>query len=640
MQEFDKILNFDIGNRLIYDLLCKDMVNWEISENGIIPFIGDALSEFSFGSKANFIKYLVNILLENTDITEKENVINNINNTDFLDSLETITKLLGAQCAEEYAEQIVFNHLIHFYNDKKVDVYALQNQAVSLVPLINNGDSITTNFDHVLEYAYEQAGINPGIATPYDFHRLNRKIRSENHCNSNSLLFKIHGDITSNAMERIITRSSFEEHYRKDTDFSNNLSKWLAKYKILFIGIDILKDQYLQQILKNNSSEGLEHYAIIGCKNNDNEKKELKKQLGKFNILPIIYDIDKPNSIEMLLHKLLVDTKTKENRGFFKRGIYHYKYSEHDLVGREKEIEKLNEFLMTDIDGDTTFKWWLLWGINVSGKSKLAYDFARKLSDDWIWYIVDPGQIDSFLENQKLLYKNRACKKSLFIVFDDFDCYRGDISNLLNIINALVASCVKIRVLFISQKFINTNLYKALSDKSNPSRPMLIKTAYAPPCEIGQLSVNEIIQICLNYIWYRKKSLGLATLTEQKLQEIIPELREYINELIADGQNLLLLCSLEKAIRLILNRIEGDPKKLNDKEIIAQVLRYILTEGEGNYNNANVDIIAFDQRKDERKATANFLLKKYDSEKEYDNDLVLSTEKEFSLALNEKGDSI
>ncbi len=635
MQEFDEVLNFDIGNKIIYNLLCEDVSNSFESENMIMPFIGDGLSEFAFGTKKEFINYLINIILDQADETVKQTFINKSNNDDFLVSLENIINELGGK----YGEQLVINQLIKFYTDKKIDKFSLQNQAVSLVPFINNGDSITINFDHVLEYAYELAGINPAIATPYDYNRINRKIRGEKNSVNNTLLFKIHGDIISNATERIITRSAFEQQYKNNTDFTKNLSKWLAKYKFLFVGVDLLKDQYLQGLLTSNSSEGVDHYAIIGCRDSQIEKNEIKQKLSEINVLPIIYDVSKPNSIEIILHKLLVDTKNECLKNFLNRGVYHYRYSKHDLVGREKEIEILNDFITTTSVARHDFSWWMFWGVDVAGKSKLAYDFARNLSEEWVWYIIDPGEIDAFLKTQVEMYKNKGNRKNIFIIFDDFDFYRGNLSNILEFVNEISPFCNKIRILFVAQKYINTRVFELLNskDSSNPNWNFLVQTAYDTPRELRQLSVKEVVQICFNYIMYQKKSLGLSQVTDQDLQHIAPQLEQYVSGLLEEGECLLLLCSLEKAISLIAEYMGDHPEKSNDKEIISTVIRYILTAGEGNFNNSNVDVLAIDETKDYRKTVANHLMKKYDNEKEYINNYQVESLEKANLILSKEG---
>ena len=614
MQEIDKIMKFNIGNTIVYNLICKDVMNVSEKQGGIMPFIGDGLSEFAFGVKENFIDDVLDTMAESLSDSEQKKLKEQVQSEDFLESLDNLKDIMGGK----YGEFIINEHLEEFYSDDKIDIHILENQAVSLIPLLNCGDSITINFDHVLEYAYELAGVNPAIATPYDCKILNQKMRDKREINR-ALLFKIHGDIISNATERIITKAAFEKNYRENTEFTENLTKWIQKYKLLFIGVDLLKDKYLRGILEKTKSEGIKHYAIVGCENVEATKKKVREQLSDLNVLPIIYDVNYPNSIEIILHKILVDTK---NEGLTDRGEFHYKYSEHDLVGREKEINKLQEFLTKDSGYTFDFKWWMIWGQNITGKSKLAYEFARKHAQGWDWYMLNPGQVDIFFENQIRIGKNRSGKRKIFIIFDDYDCYSGGIEKVLEFIKAIRRYCLKIRVLFIVRDCVASEIYKIGQDRERKDdvRVMLLKTAFAGPLEIKQLSIEDIKQVCFKYILYRKKELGLGSLKDEDLLQIDDDLEQYIEELIDQEKSLILLCSLKKALSLIMNNI-GVPKGgLSDSEIITQVMRYVLTDGEGNLNNPNVDIWEIDRRKVQRKEQGIRLLEKYDKEKEYDKE--------------------
>ena len=613
-QDFDKILDFSKGNVLVYNFICKNIIE-NSNGGGIMPFIGDGLVKFTFGDSINFIEDVLKLLNNTLSDIQRQNVQEKGEKNGFIEALDELINILGGQ----YGENVISRHLEEFYSDEKIDPYALENQAVSLVPLLNYGDSVTTNFDHVLEYAYELAGINPSIATPYDCNVLNNKLRSNSEAANKALLFKVHGDIISNATERIITKSAFEENYKNNPIFMENLTKWIQKYKLLFIGVDLLKNNYLREVLKENKSEGSHHYAIIGCKDDDGLKDKMKDELSELNIMPIIYDIDKPISVEIILHKILVDTKNERILKNSNRGEYHYKYSEHDLIGREIEIKKLEKFLNSKSKYTFDFSWWMIWGKDVAGKSKLAYEFARKHASTWDWYMIAPGQIDSFINKQISINKNN---RKLFVIFDDYDCYNGGISKIFNFIKRVRRYCKKIRVLLIVRDYKTSEICKIANDKERKDevRVMLLRSAFSGPGEICQLSINDIKEICYQYIWYIKRNLGLVDLQEEELLSIDDELGEFIKNQMNEDKSLLLLCSLEKAINLILKNIFGSDEDVSDGDIINKVMRYILTDGEGNLNNPNVNILEIDRRKDYRKKQAKKLMEKYDKQKEYNKD--------------------
>ena len=613
-QDFDKILDFSKGNVLVYNFICKNIIE-NSNGGGIMPFIGDGLVKFTCGDSINFIEDVLKLLNNTLSDIQRQNVQEKGEKNGFIEALDELINILGGQ----YGENVISRHLEEFYSDEKIDPYALENQAVSLVPLLNYGDSVTTNFDHVLEYAYELAGINPSIATPYDCNVLNNKLRSNSEAANKALLFKVHGDIISNATERIITKSAFEENYKNNPIFMENLTKWIQKYKLLFIGVDLLKNNYLREVLKENKSEGSHHYAIIGCKDDDGLKDKMKDELAELNIMPIIYDIDKPISVEIIFHKILVDTKNERILKNSNRGEYHYKYSEHDLIGREIEIKKLEKFLNSKSKYTFDFSWWMIWGKDVAGKSKLAYEFARKHASTWDWYMIAPGQIDSFINKQISINKNN---RKLFVIFDDYDCYNGGISKIFNFIKRVRRYCKKIRVLLIVRDYKTSEICKIANDKERKDevRVMLLRSAFSGPGEICQLSINDIKEICYQYIWYIKRNLGLVDLQEEELLSIDDELGEFIKNQMNEDKSLLLLCSLEKAINLILKNIFGSDEDVSDGDIINKVMRYILTDGEGNLNNPNVNILEIDRRKDYRKKQAKKLMEKYDKQKEYNKD--------------------
>lgn len=613
-QEIDDILNFNMGNIIVYNKLCGDIMHSSETNGWIMPFIGDGLSEFAFGVKESFIDDVLNIITESLAQEKEAELKERVKTNDFLESLENLKNELGGV----YGEALINQHLGTFYSDDKIDEYLLENQAVSLVPLLSNGDSITINFDHVLELAYKLVGINPVIATPYDCNILNSKIRGRQGINK-ALLFKIHGDIIiSNATERIITKAAFEKNYKKNAKLVKNLTKWIQKYRLLFIGVDLLKDKYLRGIFEETRSEGINHYAIVGCEDKEETKKSIREQLSELNILPIIYDAKKQKSVETILHKILVDTKSELLLRTSKRGEYYYRYSEHDLVGRENELKKLQEFLECNTNTNFDFKWWMIWGKDIVGKSKLAYDFARNYAFNWDWYMLNPGQIDGFLSRNIEIFKNR--NKNIFIIFDDFDCYSGEISNILDFVGKIQSCCPKVRILFIVRDKEATQIGKIIYDRKRNDniRAILLKTLFAAPREIKQLSVKDIKQICYKYILYRKKELGLDDLKESDFLKIDSELEQYIKELLEEGESLLLLCCLEKAISLILDSLYNPSDILSNKEIIHKVMRYILTEGENNFGNPNVDILEIDKRKEKRKEQGIKLLEKYDTEKEFE----------------------
>ena len=76
-QTIDQILNFYKNNRLVYKGLVQDANNI----SGIMPFVGDALSKFAFGSRDDFInevselKDIYNYMINKYDKFKEDNPI-------------------------------------------------------------------------------------------------------------------------------------------------------------------------------------------------------------------------------------------------------------------------------------------------------------------------------------------------------------------------------------------------------------------------------------------------------------------------------------------------------------------------------------------------------------------------------------
>lgn len=60
-QEFDRILDFCIGNALVYNDICREIIKGS-NDSGIMPFIGTGLTEFTFGNSKDFINNVLNVI--------------------------------------------------------------------------------------------------------------------------------------------------------------------------------------------------------------------------------------------------------------------------------------------------------------------------------------------------------------------------------------------------------------------------------------------------------------------------------------------------------------------------------------------------------------------------------------------------
>lgn len=586
-QTIDQILNFYKNNKLVYKGLVQDANNI----SGIMPFVGDALSKFAFGSRDDFINEVISETAEND--VEKQQKIEKSRSVDFLETLDSLI--------QEFGKTVIDKQLSDFYLDAKIDNKYLINQPISLIPYVNEGNCVTASMDHVINRSYILAHIPPDVTSPYDHRKINTRIQGLIGSVRDNIVLKIHGDLLTDSKYRVLTKEDYNNQYCEGSEFYNALSKWIQNYILLYIGVDIHKDKYLFELVKQLKSEGSYHYAIIGCKNDESCKKQVFELLDEVNILPILYDEEKPESIEMLIHKLLIDTN---NVKAFINGELDYKYSQHDLVGREKEIASLMNFLNdAQIDDRLSmcdFKWWVIWGDGITGKSRLAFDFARLYANDWEWYMLEPEEIQEFMDEQIQIQKVRKKNRNVFIIFDNFDWYKGDMASIFDFEKKISMYTSKLRILFIVYNYANSLIYKKIYSKDHDDLwRKMVSTIQEKPLKLRQLSKEEILILCHEYVHYRATQLNISNDKLKTLfNEIDRELQIFISELYDKDEINILYLSQLKALSLIRKRMGAS--YLNDKDIADEAVKYTITSGNKGSSLSDFDYEKWFDYKKER----------------------------------------
>lgn len=586
-QTIDQILNFYKNNRLVYKGLVQDANNI----SGIMPFVGDALSKFAFGSRDDFINEVISETAENEE--EKQRKIEKSKSVDFLETLDGLI--------QEFGKTVIDKQLSDFYLDAKIDNKYLVNQPISLIPYVNEGNCVTASMDHVINRSYILAHIPPDVTSPYDHRKINARIRGHIGAVRDNIVLKIHGDLLTDSKYRVLTKEDYNKQYCEGSEFYNALSKWIQNYILLYIGVDIHKDKYLFELVKQLKSEGSYHYAIIGCKNDEECKKQVFELLDEINILPILYDEEKPESMEMIIHKLLIDTN---NVRAFVNGELDYRYSQHDLVGRNAEITSLMNFLNSDQMKDKLstcdFKWWVIWGNGITGKSRLAFDFARLYANDWEWYMLEPEEIQEFMEEQIQIQKVRKKNRKVFIIFDNFDWYKGDIDSIFDFEKKISMYTSKLRILFIIYNYEKSLIYKKIFSKDHDDLwRKMVSTIQDKPLQLRQLSKDEILILCHEYVYYRATQLDIANdKLEVLFGEIDGELQSFISELYDKDEINILYLSQLKALSLIRKKI--GISYLNDNDIADEAVQYTITSGNKNGILSDFDYEKWFDHKKER----------------------------------------
>jgi tetratricopeptide (TPR) repeat protein len=174
------------------------------------------------------------------------------------------------------------------------DAVSIPNRsAAAYLPQLASGPVITTNFDHVLERIFRDAG----RAFDLVVWGARASIIVDTLAEDFHLLIKFHGDV-DDAEDRVLTRSEYNRHYGKE-DLSgteqhyplvNLFIRLFRTRPVLFLGCSLLGDRYLDLMSRAcEDSEVPEHFAIVGSEGSSNADKVRSHFLRKHGITPIWY---------------------------------------------------------------------------------------------------------------------------------------------------------------------------------------------------------------------------------------------------------------------------------------------------------------------------------------------------------------
>ena len=179
--KINSVLEFYPTNRSIY----KRLVSVIHSPNGIMPFIGYDLIAFNYGSRDDFLEYLIK---ENGLERKRDSLICD----DYLESLDRILNEL-TQGILDFREVIRWSLFEDYYSNELIDWYRALNEPINLIQWLNNGSVVTVNFDKMYESLNKTR--KPEIATPTNKMLLHHFLRQDS--SVESVVFKVHGDLFS-----------------------------------------------------------------------------------------------------------------------------------------------------------------------------------------------------------------------------------------------------------------------------------------------------------------------------------------------------------------------------------------------------------------------------------------------------------
>ena len=266
----------------------------------IVPFIGAGLSaEFGYPSWDELIKKLADSVSQ-SDLSTR------------------VRKLLAERNFEEAAAEVaealpngVDDALRNEFDDRKLQ-RPVKKGAVQHIPHITRGPILTTNFDHVLEAAFEDAGrpFRKVCCPGSRLREASRAIQLGERC-----LLKLHGDY-DDFQSRVLTLQHYVREYGSTNPGEADLTRplptilglALASRPLFFIGCSLKTDRTLAIIQRvANRLPSNVHFALLSESENTSERR---KQLDAWSIRPIFFHKGNYSAIERFLAYLAKSCQT------------------------------------------------------------------------------------------------------------------------------------------------------------------------------------------------------------------------------------------------------------------------------------------------------------------------------------------
>lgn len=262
---------------------------------GLVPFLGAGISTaFKF-------KDWKNLLLGAAPPRLAPRIKKQLDENNYEGAAETLLKVLGADGFQ--------NMVAASAGDRNLKSFDFRVGTVSLLPLLASGPVITTNFDRVLERAFEVNGapFESVISGPrpdliVDALHGNRRV-----------LIKLHGD-WQDRVGRTFAKSDYDANYGKAQPeqkrelLAGAESLLFSSRSLLFIGASLGPDrtvELLQEVYRRYA--GIRHFAIMAVPKKQKAFDEKEKQLRTCGVLPLWYHADTPEEHVLQVEKLVTN---------------------------------------------------------------------------------------------------------------------------------------------------------------------------------------------------------------------------------------------------------------------------------------------------------------------------------------------
>jgi hypothetical protein len=260
--------------------------------NGIIPFVGAGLSvPLGFPGWTQFLR----------DEARKYEIE------------DEMTSLLASAKHEKAADllrdtlgMVVFENAIEReFGERRLPEYFSPDLAVRMLPRLSSGPVVTTNFDRVLERAFEQESkpfAEVVLGPNSDF--MTRALRTDRRS-----LLKMHGDVLDRK-NRILTLKEYENSYGSEDaiDFEKPLPRLLKRLfenkPVLFLGCSLGPDRTLRVLQTVAQESNVRHYALVDRPGDQRGFQLRGKFLADQGICPIWFPQGRYDLIPPLLNYL------------------------------------------------------------------------------------------------------------------------------------------------------------------------------------------------------------------------------------------------------------------------------------------------------------------------------------------------
>lgn len=260
---------------------------------GLVPFLGAGIST-AFG-----FKDWKNLLLSAAPPRLAPRIEKQLDENNYEGAAETLLKELGADGFQSMVAASA--------GDSNLASFDFRAGTVSLLPLLASGPVITTNFDRVLERAFEVNGapFESVISGPrpdliVDALHGNRRV-----------LIKLHGD-WQDRVGRTFALSDYDANYgkaqpeRKRELLEGAEELLFSSRSMLFIGASLGPDRtvmLLQDVHKRYA--GVRHFAIMAAPEKQKEFDKKERHLRTCGVLPLWYNAESSEEHASQVEKLV-----------------------------------------------------------------------------------------------------------------------------------------------------------------------------------------------------------------------------------------------------------------------------------------------------------------------------------------------